>query len=60
MYFNVNTISDITNFSGKQIRPVLLEKREVKGNIFDSKLQWPIQQIPSISFIIDGRFTCDR
>jgi hypothetical protein len=53
MYFNVNTVSDITNYLGKQIRPVFLLKREIKGYRSESKMQWPMQQMPNIdSFCI--------
>jgi hypothetical protein len=58
MYFNVITISDITNFSGKQIRSVFLDKKEVKGYKSKSKIQCPNQIMPAIdSFHIWVQYT---
>jgi hypothetical protein len=43
-----NTSSELTNCTGSIIKPIFMNKKEVKGYLKTSKLQWPVQQIPAL------------
>jgi Reverse transcriptase (RNA-dependent DNA polymerase) len=48
LYFQANTLSNITNNSGTKIEEVYFKRREVINFRSNSTLNWPIQQQPSL------------
>jgi hypothetical protein len=49
MYFQVCTLSQITNMEGNVIQSSYSKKKECQTHISNSILRWPIQLMPSIS-----------
>jgi hypothetical protein len=49
IYFQVNSIAELLNYSGNKIQSHFLEKTLVTNYRSRSSLRWPIQQIPHIS-----------
>jgi hypothetical protein len=48
MYFQVTTLSNLTNFSGTKLLPWFYQRRHVVDFIPSSSINWPIQQRPSM------------
>jgi hypothetical protein len=49
LYFQIDSLSDITNANGEKIQEVFLTRQMAKNYISTSRLKWPKQQMPSIS-----------
>jgi hypothetical protein len=49
LYFQANTLSNITNNSGTRIEEVYFKRREVANFRSNSSLNWPNQQMPSMN-----------
>jgi hypothetical protein len=48
IYFQVNSISEITNITGDKIQKKFWQKNEVKRYRSNSKLRWPLQNHPNL------------
>jgi hypothetical protein len=49
LYFQVNVISEMINYSGEKILKDFLVKSEPKKYVSQSRLRWPIQIMPNIN-----------
>jgi hypothetical protein len=48
MYFNVQNLSNITNYAGDAVLPKFLNKKFVKTYSSHSRIRWPIQEHPGL------------
>jgi hypothetical protein len=49
MYFQVTNLSNLTNHSGSRLQPWFYRRRDVASFVPNSKINWPIQKMPSMS-----------
>jgi hypothetical protein len=50
LYFQVNSIADITNLQGDKIDPIYLNKKRVMCYVSKSRIRWPKQKVPNVKY----------